>query len=155
MSELKVMQSAAGYYIGRSYFDLECECEFPYSRESGYMTQADAEAALATADFVVRDCIENNWAYDTGNLPDIREDLPVDHDDICEWPDGSWCRAEDLEELLMTHSDDFVVHPYNSVRAVIITGEIDNICQHLFGHTFWQVLNSENRAKVEEYLAVE
>jgi len=27
---------------------------------------------------------------------------------ICEWPDGTWCRLEDLEEYLTFMSDDFM-----------------------------------------------
>ena len=69
VSDLKVMHTPAGYYIGRTYFDLECGTDFPYSRESGYMTEADAQAALASGNFAVRDCIENNALYELGGLP--------------------------------------------------------------------------------------
>lgn len=73
VSPLRVMQSAAGYYIGRSYFDLEFGFDGPYSRESMYYAnKEDAEADLAAKSFEVRDCVENNWAYDKGDLPDIR-----------------------------------------------------------------------------------
>ena len=48
-SEFKVMQSAAGYYIGTTYYDEEMGGDFPYSRETGYFgPKAAAEAALAT-----------------------------------------------------------------------------------------------------------
>ena len=80
VSELKVMQSAAGYYIGRSYFDLECGCEFPFSRESEYMTKADAVQRLKYDTYVVRDCIENNAMYDAGDLPDPREERAAAED---------------------------------------------------------------------------
>jgi hypothetical protein len=74
VSLLQVMCSNAGYYIGRSYLDEECDmAEFPYSRESGYMTKSDAEHALATEQFTVRSCIENDWSYDNNELPDIRD----------------------------------------------------------------------------------
>lgn len=67
-SELKVMHSNAGYYIGR-----EDETGMPYSKESCYYpTHKAAEKAL-TNGFKVRDCAENNFAYDTGALPDIRK----------------------------------------------------------------------------------
>ena len=36
ISSPKVMHSNAGYYIGRSYFDDDCQCDFPYDRLSGY-----------------------------------------------------------------------------------------------------------------------
>lgn len=37
VSELKVMQSAAGYYVGRDYYESDWpELKMPYSRESGY-----------------------------------------------------------------------------------------------------------------------
>ena len=68
-SELKVMSSNAGYYIGRS----STEYGDPYSRESDYYpTYGAAEKDLNNKTFVVRDCSENNFAYDTGTLPDIR-----------------------------------------------------------------------------------
>ena len=35
-SDLKVMKSNAGYYVGRSQFDDEMGIDMPYSRESGY-----------------------------------------------------------------------------------------------------------------------
>lgn len=73
VSDLKVMQSGAGYYIGRSYWDEEFGFEGPYSRESGYYaTREAAQAELEEQTFTVRDCIENNWAYANGNLEDIR-----------------------------------------------------------------------------------
>ena len=47
ISELHVMKSAAGYYLGYTYFDEECQCWFPYDRESHYMaTKEEAEAEL-------------------------------------------------------------------------------------------------------------
>lgn len=73
VSDLKVMNSGGGYYIGRSYWDEEFGFEGPYSRESGYYATAeDAQLDLEAQSFEVRDCIENNWAYETGNLEDIR-----------------------------------------------------------------------------------
>lgn len=53
VSELKVMQSAAGYYVGRSYEDDDMPgCEMPYSRESyGYFATA-AEAQVELAQFI-------------------------------------------------------------------------------------------------------
>ena len=36
ISNLQVMKSAAGHYIGRSYFDTEIGAELPYSHESCY-----------------------------------------------------------------------------------------------------------------------
>ena len=73
VSELKVMQSGAGYYIGRTYFDTEDNFEGPYSRESDYMTKSDALDALKYQTFSIRDCIENNDSYDKGILPDLRK----------------------------------------------------------------------------------
>ena len=74
VSDLKVMQSAAGYYIGRSYFDTDYGFEGPYSRESEYMTKADAVERLKHDTYKVRDCIENNAMYDAGDLPDPRKE---------------------------------------------------------------------------------
>ena len=74
VSDLKIMQSAAGYYIGRSYWDNEFGFEGPYSRETDYMTEAAALNVLASIkaseDWPVRDCVENKHAYATGSLPD-------------------------------------------------------------------------------------
>lgn len=73
VSDLKVMQSAAGWYIGRSYWDEEFGFEGPYSRESGYYaTEHEARVHLSNETFEVRDCVENNAAYANGNLEDIR-----------------------------------------------------------------------------------
>jgi hypothetical protein len=45
-SDLKVMRSAAGYYIGTSFRD-EAGDETPGSRDSGYLpTEADAQSFL-------------------------------------------------------------------------------------------------------------
>lgn len=45
ISELKILKSAAGYYIGRTYKDEGMD--FPYSRESGYFkSEADVKAFL-------------------------------------------------------------------------------------------------------------
>lgn len=49
VSELKVMKSAAGYYIGRSCVESGFPFEQPYSRESGYYrTHEEAAGDLAT-----------------------------------------------------------------------------------------------------------
>ena len=71
-SELKVMQSGAGYYIGREWNDPAGFTE-PASRESDYyQTRDEAQKELDAMSFKVRDCLENNAAYDSGALPDIR-----------------------------------------------------------------------------------
>lgn len=73
VSDLKVMKSGAGYYIGRSYWDEDYGFDGPYSRESGYYATAEyAQVELESQSFEVRDCLENNWAYDNGALEDIR-----------------------------------------------------------------------------------
>ena len=46
ISELQVMQSAAGYYLGHTYYDEEMEGWFPWSRETEYMTKEDAVKTL-------------------------------------------------------------------------------------------------------------
>ena len=70
VSDLMVMQSAAGHYIGREYFDLELGFPAPFSRESGYYrTREEAQVALQAGHWEVRDCIENNAAYKNGTLP--------------------------------------------------------------------------------------
>lgn len=68
ISELKVMRSAAGYYIGRSCVEAGLPFEQPYSRESCYYPSEEAAAAdLHTFD--VRVCAENEYAYDSGTIP--------------------------------------------------------------------------------------
>lgn len=70
ISELKVMRSNAGYYIGRSCIEDGIPFEQPYSRESGYYpTKELAEAELNGSTFEVRVCVENEHAYDTGVIP--------------------------------------------------------------------------------------
>lgn len=55
-SELKVLKSAAGYYIGRQYFDIEINGWLPYSRESQeyYQTEYQASAALVNNSYTVK-----------------------------------------------------------------------------------------------------
>lgn len=48
ISPLKVMKSAAGYYLGTSYTSSQMPWPAPYSRESGYFaTEEEAKAALS------------------------------------------------------------------------------------------------------------
>jgi len=70
-----VMQSAAGYYIGRACVETNVDSsdfmdgfEEPYSRESGYYSTEEAATEALGEGFPVRDCIENNYAYSTGAL---------------------------------------------------------------------------------------
>ena len=74
-SDLKVLESNAGFYIGRTCWDKEGGFEEPFSRESAYFTKRDeAEKALHEG-FEVRGgpggpgCVENELAYETGYLP--------------------------------------------------------------------------------------
>ncbi len=53
---------------------------------------------------------------------DILEAARKDVDLIYLWPDGTWCREEDLEEYLGFMSDDFEVH------QVLAYDEHDNPC---------------------------
>ena len=48
VSPLKVLRSNAGYYIGRTYFDLELEADLPWCRDSAgyYATEEEATKAL-------------------------------------------------------------------------------------------------------------
>ncbi len=47
ISEVKVLKSAAGYYIGYLYFDTEMRVWLPYDRLSGYYaTKEDAAQDL-------------------------------------------------------------------------------------------------------------
>ena len=68
-TDLKVMKSPAGYYLGRTCWDKKDGYEEPLSRESDYFdTKEEAERALK-AGFAVRDCAENEYAYGAGALP--------------------------------------------------------------------------------------
>jgi hypothetical protein len=56
VSDLRVLRSAAGYYVGRTLEDM------PYSRESGYFkTEAKAAEALAYVRIVA---IPDEWPED-------------------------------------------------------------------------------------------
>ena len=69
ISDLKVMKSAAGFYIGRSCIDEEMPgFDQPYSRESGYYGSYESAAADIKT-FPVRVCVENEYAYDSGTIP--------------------------------------------------------------------------------------
>lgn len=50
-------------------------------------------------------------------------------EDICEWPDGTWCYASELHE--MSHmSDDYTRHAVDSARWLDLVEEMD---QHFNG----------------------
>ena len=67
VSDLRVLRSGAGFYLGRLSWTEECGgLVEPYTRETGYMTEAAAEQALVSGQFRVRDCPENDLAYATG-----------------------------------------------------------------------------------------
>ena len=71
-SELKVLRSGAGYYIGRQSLSEEGGIQFvePGTRESGYFpSEESARDALRNMDFTVRDCMENNSLYASGVVP--------------------------------------------------------------------------------------
>lgn len=51
IGELMVLQSAAGYYIGRLYYYSVDEYQ-PYSRESTYMSEEVANRCLSVGDWV-------------------------------------------------------------------------------------------------------
>jgi hypothetical protein len=70
-----VMQSAAGYYIGRSCQETDEQSddylggmEEPFSRESEYFPTEEAAQKALNEGFAVRDCVENNYAYSIGTL---------------------------------------------------------------------------------------
>ena len=66
-SDLKVLNSMAGFYIGRTCWDPDPGFEEPGSRESEYFrTHGEAERALESGECVARDCAENEFAYSRG-----------------------------------------------------------------------------------------
>ena len=76
-SDLQVLRSAAGFYIGRTF--KSHGFEEPGSRESEYFpTHESAEKALKEG-FVIRECIENDQAYESGDLPDLRKKAKTVH----------------------------------------------------------------------------
>lgn len=68
-SELQVLQSAAGYFIGRLYWDEEFSFWDMGSRESDYFPTQEAAHKALDAGFEVRECPENMMAYTNGSLP--------------------------------------------------------------------------------------
>lgn len=44
---LQILKSAAGYYLGRLYYDKEMEGWFPYSRDTNYLSKEEAVGLLA------------------------------------------------------------------------------------------------------------
>ena len=98
-------------------------------------------------------------AHDTDDFELMRERVsfrgrPVCLDDLAVWPDDSWCHVEDLEEFLMSKSDDYKIVPYDSLEAAWHTGALEDGCKALFGHEYWQVLNTANERKLREYLGI-
>jgi len=69
VSNLQVMNTPAGYYLGRTCWDKENGFEEPYARETDYMTREQAEKALASGQYEVRDCPENDLMYSEGGVP--------------------------------------------------------------------------------------
>lgn len=64
ISDLHIMESAAGFYLGRTYHDEEFHADLPYSRQSGYFRDEEtARAALALYPLTRRDCDENIPIY--------------------------------------------------------------------------------------------
>lgn len=78
-SDKKVLQSGAGYYIGTTCWDTELNFEDSGSRESDYFkTREEAQKALDTMDFEVRECMENQYAYEQGlPKPQMAKEPPL------------------------------------------------------------------------------
>ena len=72
-SELMVLNSPAGFYIGRNMFDEEFESWMPGTRESGYFTKEDADHKLLKGSFEVRICMENDALY--MERPDLLKEI--------------------------------------------------------------------------------
>ena len=60
-TELKVIQSASGYYIGRDYADPECDGAG--TRESDYFDTCEEAQQVLESGFVTRQCEKNLNAY--------------------------------------------------------------------------------------------
>lgn len=64
ISNLMVLESAAGFYIGRTCESGKDSFPMPYSRESGYYkTKEEAAKALVTG-FIRRVASENEYIYE-------------------------------------------------------------------------------------------
>ena len=48
VSELKVLHTPAGWYVGRTCYDEECQVNFPYDRTSDYFDCKEAAEHLLT-----------------------------------------------------------------------------------------------------------
>lgn len=77
----------------------------------------------------------------------------MDNEDICVWPDGTYCTLGEVEEYYFM-SDDYEVLAYNSLAAAHITGALEDACKRLFGHEFWQVINDNNLAILKRELGL-
>lgn len=72
ISELKVFQSRAGYYVGRQQYDQEMEAWIPHNRISSYMNKRDhAENLLEKANEFKKEIDP----ISRGNLRVFRNDL--------------------------------------------------------------------------------
>ena len=66
ITDLMVCSSAAGYFIGRLCWDELDAFEDQYSCESDYYASSEAAQADLDRGFEVRDCPENELAYELG-----------------------------------------------------------------------------------------
>lgn len=83
VSEIQVMHSAAGYYLGRSCIakdEPDMPFEQPYSRESGYYRSEEAAKEALKEGFILRKASENEWAYNNGKIPKPPRDLATEKD---------------------------------------------------------------------------
>jgi len=79
-TELQVLQSAAGYYIGRMHWNTSDGKDTfgsfwePGSRETDYYTTREtAQKLLDSGEFSVKRSMENESAYDAGVIDDLRQ----------------------------------------------------------------------------------
>ena len=69
-SELQVLRSAGGYYIGRMYADEDMGGMLvPGTRESDYFESEEEAASALKHGFPVRQCMENDMLYSSCVLP--------------------------------------------------------------------------------------
>lgn len=79
----------------------------------------------------------------------------MDPNDLCVWPDQSYCEASELDSWLLNHSDDYEVVPYDSFLAAYITGALEAECHGLFGHVCWQMLSDDDLTKLKAHMGIE
>ena len=82
---------------------------------------------------------------------------PIDLEDLCVWPDGTYCQVHELECMTQgpcAKSDDYEIYSYDSIAAACITGALEDGCKALYGHEFWQIISDDEMVELGDYLGI-